>query len=154
MIIWGNYSLFFNFLFFVFIGPYVGHKEVPRLEVKSELQLPAYSTATAMPDTRFFCDLHHSSQQHWILNPLSGARDWTHILMDASQLHYHWATAGTPIFLNMYIFLFVLFVADTLAFVLEGDIIFLFQGHSLYKYLSEDSLEQRWSIPLLKIFKL
>ena len=33
------------------------------------------------------CDLHYSSQQHWILNPLSEARDRTHILMDTSQVH-------------------------------------------------------------------
>ena len=30
--------------------------------------------------------LHHSSQQCWILNPLSEARDQTHVLMDASQV--------------------------------------------------------------------
>ena len=46
--------------------------EVPRLEVESELWLPAY--ATAMPDPNI-CDLHHSSQQHQILNSLSEARD-------------------------------------------------------------------------------
>ena len=36
--------------------------EVPRLGVKSELQLPAYATAyaTTMPDPSLFCDLHHS----------------------------------------------------------------------------------------------
>ena len=33
--------------------------------------LPAYTTATATPDPRGICDLHYSSQQHWILNPLS-----------------------------------------------------------------------------------
>ena len=30
-----------------------------------------------------------------ILDPLSEARDWNHILMDTSQDHYHWATTGT-----------------------------------------------------------
>ena len=29
-----------------FLGPHLGHIEVPRLGVKSELQLPAYTTAT------------------------------------------------------------------------------------------------------------
>ena len=42
--------------------------EVPRLGVESELQLPAYGTATATQDP-------HSSQQRWILNPLSKAKD-------------------------------------------------------------------------------
>ena len=32
--------------------------------------------------------LHHSSWQHRILNPLSEARDQTHILMDTNQVHY------------------------------------------------------------------
>ena len=48
--------------------------EVPRLEVKSELQLLAYATATAMPDLSCLYDLHHSSWQHRILDPLSKAR--------------------------------------------------------------------------------
>ena len=35
------------------------------------------------------CNLHHSSRQHWILNPLSQARSQTHVLMDTSRIHYH-----------------------------------------------------------------
>ena len=45
---------------------------VPRLGVESELQLPAGTTATAMSDPSRVCDLHCSSQQHQILNPLQG----------------------------------------------------------------------------------
>ena len=30
------------------------------------------------------CNLHHGSQQRWILNPLRETRDWTEILMDTS----------------------------------------------------------------------
>ena len=62
--------------------------EVPRLGVESELQLPAYTTATAMQDLSRICDLHHSFQQGQILNPLSKARDQTCILMDTSQVCY------------------------------------------------------------------
>ena len=40
----------------------------------------SYTTATAMPDPSCVCDLHHSSRQCWILNPLSEARDRTRIL--------------------------------------------------------------------------
>ena len=40
--------------------------------------------------------LHHSSQQYQILNPLSEARDGTCILMDASQIRFCCATMGTP----------------------------------------------------------
>ena len=60
--------------------------EVPRLAVESELQLLAYTTATAVPDLSCVCDLHHSSWQHQILNPLGENRDWTCILMDTSRV--------------------------------------------------------------------
>ena len=49
--------------------------EVPRLGVESELQLLTYATAIVTPDPRLICYLHHSSQQHWIINPLSKARN-------------------------------------------------------------------------------
>ena len=49
--------------------------EVPRLEVNLELQPLAKATAIAMWDPSHICDIHHSSQQHQILNPLSEARD-------------------------------------------------------------------------------
>ena len=68
--------------------------EVPRLGVELELQLLAYTTATATRDPSLICDLHHSSQQCWILNPLGKARDQTHILMDPSQVRYHGAMKG------------------------------------------------------------
>ena len=37
--------------------------EIPRLGIISELQLPAYTTATAMWDLSCVCNLHHNSQQ-------------------------------------------------------------------------------------------
>ena len=52
-----------------------------------------------MPDPSCVCDLRHSSGQCQILNPLNRARDRTHILMDNSRIHYHWATTGTPVYL-------------------------------------------------------
>ena len=50
--------------------------------VKSELQLLAYATVTATSDMSHLCDLYHSSQQCQILNPQSGAKDQTYILLD------------------------------------------------------------------------
>ena len=38
------------FPLFFFLGPHLRHKEVPTLGAESELQLPAYTTATVMPD--------------------------------------------------------------------------------------------------------
>ena len=79
-----------------FLGPNLLHMEVPRLGVESELWLLACATATATWDPSHFCNLHHSSQQHWILNQLSKARDQTRILMDTSWIRFHCATMGTP----------------------------------------------------------
>ena len=62
--------------------------EVPRLGVKLELQLLAYTTATATARL----DLSHIwqpvLQQHQIINPLSKARDQTHILIDTVSDSY------------------------------------------------------------------
>ena len=41
-----------------------------------------------MQDLRQVFDLHHSSQQCRIHNPLSEARDGTRVLMDTSQLSH------------------------------------------------------------------
>ena len=83
VLIWVLIIQVYTFFFF-FLGPRLQHMAVPSLGVKSELQLPAYTTATAMSDPSHICNLHHSSQQFWILNPLSEARDQTHFLMDTS----------------------------------------------------------------------
>ena len=63
--------------------------EVPRLGVKSELQLLAYAPATAIsdpPDLSFIFELHCNSWRHQILNPLSGARNQTCGIMDQLDL--------------------------------------------------------------------
>ena len=78
--------LFILFYFIFVLGLHPWHIKVPRLGVESELQLLAYTTATAMPDPHCIWDLHHSSQQHQFLNPLSEARDRTRILMDTSRV--------------------------------------------------------------------
>ena len=75
-------TISFYLLIFSFYRRYLQHMEVPRLGIEFKLQLLAYTTATAMPDPSCICDLHCSLQQHQILNPLSKARDQTHILVD------------------------------------------------------------------------
>ena len=101
-------TLYFSLLIFVLfcflnLGPPLRHMEVPRLGVGSELQLSAAATVTATQDLSCVCDLHHSARQCWILNPLSEARDHTHIPKDASQVPFHWATVGTPLSLLLLI---------------------------------------------------
>ena len=56
--------------------------EVPGLEVELELQLLAYTTATAMSHLSCIYDLHLRSQQYWILDPLSETRDQTCVFIE------------------------------------------------------------------------
>ena len=78
--------------------------EVPRLGVESELQLPAYTTATATLDLNDIGNLHCNLWQHWILNPLSKARDQTHILMDTRQVLNLLSHNRNSIIFNSYFF--------------------------------------------------
>ena len=91
-------------------------------QVESGLELLADTTATAVQDQSHICDLHHSSWQQQILNSLSKAGDRTCILMDISPIPFHCATAGTPDFLNLFIYfafffkdLFSLFISTQLS---------------------------------------
>ena len=84
---WGFFVVVCLFLC-CFLGPHLWHMQVPRLGVTWELQLPAYTTATATLDPSHVCDLHRSSQQRWILNLLSEGRDQTHVLTDTIRVHY------------------------------------------------------------------
>ena len=57
--------------------------------------VPASATATATSDPSRICDLHHSSRQRWILNPLSEAGDQTRNLVVPSRIRFCCATTGT-----------------------------------------------------------
>ena len=54
-------SFYFYLFIYLFLGMHLQHMEIPRLGVKSELQLQAYTTATAMLDLSHICDLHYIS---------------------------------------------------------------------------------------------
>ena len=86
-----SFWLYYLIAFFLpslpsFIPLFLQHMEVPRLKVKLDLKLLAYTTATATPHPSRVCHPHHSSYQCWLFNLLSRARDWTCILMDTSQV--------------------------------------------------------------------
>ena len=76
------------FFFFCFCRPYPGHMEVSRVGVKSELQLQAHTMATATTYTT--APSNTSTLTHWGRPGIK-----THIFMDTSQIHSHWATTGT-----------------------------------------------------------
>ena len=70
----------FSFFFFLLSGLHLQHMEVPRLEVKLEQQLLTYTTATATPA---FTIARDSAGP---FNPLSEAKNPTHILMDTTRV--------------------------------------------------------------------
>ena len=84
------------FFFFFSLGPHPWHVEVPRLGIKWELQLPAYTTATATRNLSHICELHCISRQHQIPKPLCKARNQICILMDTSQIRSCCTIMGTP----------------------------------------------------------
>ena len=55
------------------------------------------ATAPAIRDPSHVCDLHHSSWQRWIPDPLSEARDLTCNLMVPSQIRFCSAMMGMPL---------------------------------------------------------
>ena len=98
---------FVGFFFFVvvvvFLGPHPKHMEVPRLGVKSELQVQAYTATTVIQDLRRIRGLYQSSKQCQILNSLGKTRYGTSKHMDIRRICHHWAMMGTP---NYYCFLY------------------------------------------------
>ena len=71
----------YYFYFFLFRAAPVAHgSSWARGPIRAAAK--AYATATATQDLSCIYDIWHSLWQHWILNPLSKARDQTHILTD------------------------------------------------------------------------
>ena len=77
--------------FFLWVGGGAAHVAYGSSQARGQIRATAADlcTATATPDLSHISNLHHSSWQCRILNPLSEARDCTHILMVASQVDYY-----------------------------------------------------------------
>ena len=101
----------FSFLFFFFLLLFRAEYRSSQARGQIGAAVGTCTTITAMWDPSHVCNFHHSSQQHQIINSLSKTRDQTHILMDISWVHYHWATTGTPcqVFLIIRITCIILF---------------------------------------------
>ena len=65
-------------------------------QARGQIRATAAGLRHSTWDLSRVCDLYHSSWQCQMLNPLSKARDCTHILMDTSWVHYCCAMMGTP----------------------------------------------------------
>ena len=119
----------FNFFFFFcfFLEAHLQHKEIPRLGVERELLLLAYTTATK--DTGHICDLHHSSGQCQILNPLSKARDWTRILMDLFPLCHN----GNPYFILCWSIVDLQFTITCVLSIQQSDSVIYVYIYTLFK---------------------
>ena len=76
------------FFFICFLGPHPWHMEVPRLGTEWELQLLAYTTATATQGSKPRYRPTPQLTAMPILNPLSEARNRTCNLMVASQIRF------------------------------------------------------------------
>ena len=85
-------SLFLLHLFFFFTAALTAYG---CSQARGRIGALACTTDTAMPDPNLICDLHHSSWQCWILNPLSKARDQTFVLKDTSHICFRWAMTRT-----------------------------------------------------------
>ena len=89
-VIWGN---FFSFHLFRAAPTAYGGSQTRGL---IRATVPAYARASATQDPSCICDLHHSPQQRWILNPLSEARDQTHNLIIPSWIRFCCTMMATP----------------------------------------------------------
>ena len=127
-----DFIYYYYYYYYCFLGPHSWHMEVPRIGVELELQLLANATATATLDPRRVCDLHYSSWQYQILNPLIEAC----ILMDASWIRFHCATSGTPMIILFYFILFYFILFYFILFCL-----FVFQGRTgnIWRFPGQES---------------
>ena len=97
-------GIIFVFFCFLFRGSYLLYMEVPRLGVKSELQLLAYTTATPTTDAATWDPrclwptpqlLQRQILTHWMRPGIKPTASW--ILV---RFLTCWATTGTPLFLK------------------------------------------------------
>ena len=131
--LWGPSSFFF----FLFLGPHLGHMEVPRLGINCSCSCQPYTTATATRDPSHVCDLRHSSWQCQILDPLSKARDWTCNLKGPSRIRFRCATMGTPRSLFLFVVVVYFFPLYSMGTKLHMHVYILFPPIVVlwYKYL-------------------
>ena len=80
--------------------------EVPRRGAELELQLPAYATATAVPELSRVCDVHCSLQQCWILSPTERGQELNlhphGYYLDSKPTEPQWELPILPVFIKSF----------------------------------------------------
>ena len=79
---------------FCFLGPHPWHMELPRLGVKSELHLPAYTTQCQIQATSATYTTAHGNTgplTHWVRPGIESTTSWF-----LAGFINRWATKGTP----------------------------------------------------------
>ena len=85
----GKIAAFFFFFFLVFLGPHPQYMEVPRLECAiGAVAAGLHHIHSKARSELCVSDLHHSSWQCRILNPLIEAGDPTCVLIAAGQIRF------------------------------------------------------------------
>ena len=81
-------QLYYYYYYYYFVFSRAAHVAYESSQARGLIgaQPPAYARATATWDPSHVFDLHHSSWQHRILNPLSKVRDQTRNLMVPSRV--------------------------------------------------------------------
>ena len=92
-----NFMFFFGFVLLFRVAPAACGSSQARGRIRATAAGLHHGHSNARSEPHHICNVHHSSRQRWIFNPLSEARDRTHILMDPSQVCFRRATIGTPI---------------------------------------------------------
>ena len=118
------FSITFFFLFRAALVAYISSQT--RGGIKAIAASLSTATSIATADLSCFCNLHHSSWQCWIVNPLSEVRDQICILRDTSLVPFHCATMGTPQSLLMSCAFQVLYFIYVVKFIGIKFIIFLY----------------------------
>ena len=98
------FFIFFNFFYFFLF--FLLFRTTPAAYGGSQARCLTGATASglcyshSMQDPSHVCNLHYSSRQRWILNPLSEARNRTCDLIVPSRIRFCCAMTGTPAFLK------------------------------------------------------
>ena len=80
----------FSFFFFFFCCFAAKPAANGGCQTRGQIKVTAARLHHSHPRSHHMCDLHPSSQQCKILNPLSKAQDWTRNLIFLRQICFHW----------------------------------------------------------------